>query len=103
MEKIKIITKDTIDEFLQIVISNGLFSNLISEDGDDKFVSQLDDNLSLSGKVDNIDLSFSEGINNDDEDIDLPMNKISRLDTKPTLLPKTNQINLMYLSATFKK
>ena len=48
LEKIKIITKDTIDEFLQIVISNGLFSNLISEDGDDKFVSQLDDNLSLS-------------------------------------------------------
>jgi len=100
LEKIKIITKDTIDEFLQIVISNGLFSNLISEDGDDKFVSQLDDNLSLSGKVDNIDLSFSEGINNDAEDTDLPTNKISRLDTRPTLLPKTNQINLMYFENT---
>ena len=58
LEKIKIITKDTIDEFLQIVISNGLFSNLISEDGDDMFVSQLGNNL--SGKVENIDLSFNE-------------------------------------------
>jgi len=98
LEKIKIITKDTIDEFLQIVISNGLFSNLISEDGDDMFVSQLGNNL--SGKVENIDLSFNEGINNDVDDTDLPINKISRLDNRPTLLPKTNQINLMYFEDT---
>ena len=98
LEKIKIITKDTIDEFLQIVISNGLFSNLISEDGDDMFVNQLGNNL--SGKVENIDLSFNEGINNDVDDTDLPINKISRLDNRPTLLPKTNQINLMYFEDT---
>ena len=98
LEEIKIITKDTIDEFLQIVISNGLFSNLISEDGDDMFVSQLGNNL--SGKVENIDLSFNEGINNDVDDTDLPINKISRLDNRPTLLPKTNQINLMYFEDT---
>ncbi len=100
LENIKIITKDTIDEFLEIAISNGLFSNLISEDGDDKFVNQLDNNLSFSGKVENIDLSFSEGTNNDVDDTDLPINKISRLDNRPTLLPKTNQINLMYFEDT---
>ena len=100
LENIKIITKDTIDEFLEIVISNGLFSNLMSEDGDDKFVNQLDNNLSFSGKVENIDLSFSKGINNDVDDTDLPINKISRLDNRPTLLPKTNQINLMYFEDT---
>ena len=100
LEKIKIITKDTIDEFLEIVILNGLFSNLMSEDGDDKFVNQLDNNLSFSGKVENIDLSFSEGTNNDVDDTDLPINKISRLDNRPTLLPKTNQINLMYFEDT---
>ena len=100
LENIKIITKDTIDEFLEIVISNGLFSNLISEDGNDKFVNQLDNNLSFSGKVENADLSFSEGINNDVDDMDLPINKISRLDNRPTLLPKTNQINLMYFEDT---
>ena len=100
LENIKIITKDTIDEFLEIAISNGLFSNLISEDGNDKFVNQLDNNLSFSGKVENIDLSFSEGTNNDVDDTDLPINKISRLDNRPTLLPKTNQINLMYFEDT---
>ena len=100
LEKIEIITKDTIDEFLVIVISNGLFCNLISGDGDNKFVNQLDNNLSLPGKVENIDLPFSEGIINDVDDTDLPINKISRLENRPTLLPKRNQINLMYFEDT---
>jgi len=100
LEKIKIITKDTIDEFLEIVISNGLFSNLISEDGDDKFVNELNINSNVSTQVDNINLSFSEELDSNTGNSDLSINKISRLDNRPTLLPKTNQINLMYFEDT---
>ena len=100
LENIDIITKNTIDEFLDIVISNGLFSNLISEDGDDKFVNQFDDNINSSPRIDNIDLSFSEESGNNVGDSGLSTNKISRLDNRPTLLPKTNQINLMYFEDT---
>ena len=65
-----------------------------------EFVNQLDNNLSFSEKVEKIDLPFSEGINNDVNDTDLPINQITRLDNRPTLLPKTNHINLMYFEDT---
>ena len=100
LEKINVITKDTIEEFLEIVISNGLFSNLISEDGDDKFVNELNINSNVSAQADNINLSFSEELDSNTGNSDLSINKISRLDNRPTLLPKTNQINLMYFEDT---
>ena len=103
LEKINVITKDTIEEFLEIVISNGLFSNLISEDGDDKFVNEVNNNSNVSTQVENIDLSFGEELEelgSNPGNSDLPINKISRLDNRPTLLPKTNQINLMYFEDT---
>jgi len=100
IEKISIINKDTIDEFLKIVISNGLFSKIISQEGDDMFVNQLDNNLNKSGIIENLDLSFSDELNSNLDDTDMSVNKISRLETKPTLLPKTNQINLMYFEDT---